>query len=370
MAETTISKFNQILEYLSELESLADVAPRVGFDLCALLGKQYQFSRFIARGGEAVIVLAEDTNCSRSVILKIARPHLNKKPVRAIFNYGISRFKKQETANEFAERFRRGFVFQQVCHQVVTDETFALGYVPAVFRIEDAPGLFCEMEYIPGEMLLDWAINQDKIEILRMFLRIVTFVELTLHNHGFVHSDLKHDNWLVLGDGRPVLLDFNIAKNLAQASALTTHRTQLGSRLYSSPKQLRSSHLRDYRDDIWTLGLTLHVIWRGHEPHTSAFIGDLIDVRKMFPQEILPVNVAQIFLKCTAEDDGYTDISDLRSDIEYILAHEYATAVKVKSAPSVDLHELFAKLDKLSDDNAFKAFVRAVWEAEELRKNL
>lgn len=367
--------YRQIIEYLSKIDHLDEAHIRVGQDLCSLLGKQYNFGRFVARGGEAIILLAEDTKCGRAVILKVAKPQFNIKPKGAVYNFsqGLTAFRQKETDNEFADRFRRGFLLQQVCHQIVSEETHALGYIPAVFRIEESPGLYCEMEYVPGEMLLAWAKDQEKLEILKTFLRLINFVDATLHAHGFIHSDLKHDNWMILADGRPVLLDFNIAKNLAQQDALTSAETwKLGSILYSSPKQLKSPRSRNVKDDIWTLGLTLWVIWRGHEPHKPALSGDFIDVKKTFPSEYLPRSIARIFDNCIAgEGQGFSSISELRAEIEAVLQQEYAFVSQDMPAPEeVGIEELCKKLDEFSNDEHFKSFVRAVWEVEELKKKL
>src|SRR5256885_1002360 len=80
---------------------------------------------------------------------------------------------------------------------------------------------------------------------------------------GIVHRDLKPGNLFLTTSlsGRPLvkILDFGISKTIdplkvADELSLTKTEMLLGSPLYMSPEQMRSSKHIDARTDIWGLG--------------------------------------------------------------------------------------------------------------------
>jgi serine/threonine-protein kinase len=105
------------------------------------------------------------------------------------------------------------------------------------------------------------------------------------HAQGIVHRDLKPSNLFLAKrhDGAVVVkvLDFGISKanntaGLGMApGALTSTRAMLGSPLYMSPEQLRSSKSVDARADIWAIGIILYELITGAPPFTGESLGEL-----------------------------------------------------------------------------------------------
>jgi len=78
-----------------------------------------------------------------------------------------------------------------------------------------------------------------------------------LHHHGFVHRDIKPDNYLLLNqsDNSPLkLADFGFACQLARAEKLTR---AVGTPCYAAPEVLNALPY-DQKADVWSLGVTSH----------------------------------------------------------------------------------------------------------------
>jgi serine/threonine protein kinase/predicted Zn-dependent protease len=94
------------------------------------------------------------------------------------------------------------------------------------------------------------------------------------HERGIVHQDLKPANILITDEGLPMILDFNLARDLR--SAVGAVRAQVGGTIpYMSPEQ--SAHFRDKsstaeidgRSDLYSLGLILAQLLTGNLPFAA-----------------------------------------------------------------------------------------------------
>ncbi len=105
------------------------------------------------------------------------------------------------------------------------------------------------------------------------------------HAQGIVHRDLKPSNLFLAKrqDGTAVVkvLDFGISKANssnplgAAPGALTSTKAMLGSPLYMSPEQLRSSKSVDARADIWAMGVIMFELITGKLPFMGDNLGEL-----------------------------------------------------------------------------------------------
>ncbi|MBK6513872.1 MAG: serine/threonine protein kinase [Polyangiaceae bacterium] len=101
-----------------------------------------------------------------------------------------------------------------------------------------------------------------------------------VHAHGIVHRDLKPSNLFVTTrpDGTPLLkvLDFGIAKGVRTEDEAALVQTQtfvaMGTPLYMSPEQIRSSSSVDARADVWSLGTIFYELVGGR----PAFGGNTV----------------------------------------------------------------------------------------------
>jgi eukaryotic-like serine/threonine-protein kinase len=100
-----------------------------------------------------------------------------------------------------------------------------------------------------------------------------------LHQMGWVHCDVKPDNFLVAEDGTLKMIDFALAKRLRRGLgkwlALRSKLVQ-GTKSYISPEQIRGSAL-DSRADLYSFACTIHEALAGKPPFTGTSSNDLLN---------------------------------------------------------------------------------------------
>jgi serine/threonine protein kinase len=98
-----------------------------------------------------------------------------------------------------------------------------------------------------------------------------------LHHQGWVHRDVKPDNFLVDDDGATKLIDFNLAiRRQGLLKRLLPGRNKVqGTMSYMSPEQIRGLPV-DARADVYSFGCMLHEMIAGKPPYTGVSVHDLL----------------------------------------------------------------------------------------------
>ena len=142
------------------------------------------------------------------------------------------------------------------------------------------------------------------------------------HALGIVHRDLKPENLFVTerrdGSALVKVLDFGISKvtptievveSSAPRRAITHESTVMGSPMYMSPEQVRSSKDVDGRSDIWALGAILFELVAGSSPFYAESVPDIFVkiLEKPAPRldEALrdpPAGLAETIARCLEKD--------------------------------------------------------------------
>ncbi len=107
-----------------------------------------------------------------------------------------------------------------------------------------------------------------------------------IHAHGLVHRDLKPSNIMVDEDRQVRLMDFGLAKFLADDAGMTLDGRMVGTFRYMSPEQILGEPL-DGRADLYSLGVVLYELLTGRAPFDAKTPGNLW--HKVLETEPLPL---------------------------------------------------------------------------------
>lgn len=133
------------------------------------------------------------------------------------------------------------------------------------------------MDYVQGESITDWSVhnNLSARQRLGLFEQVCRAVQYA-HSRLIVHRDLKPDNILVTKEGKIKLLDFGIAKLLAESDDEQTQLTLAGIQAmtpkYAAPEQIRGEPVT-VQTDIYALGVILYQLLAGHHPFENQNTG-------------------------------------------------------------------------------------------------
>ncbi|WNG35342.1 serine/threonine protein kinase [Archangium violaceum] len=111
-----------------------------------------------------------------------------------------------------------------------------------------------------------------------------------IHAHGLVHRDLKPSNIMVDEDRQVRLMDFGLAKFLADDAGMTLDGRMVGTFRYMSPEQILGEPL-DGRSDLYSLGVILYELMTGRPPFDAKSPVDLWHkVLETEPPPVLAIN--------------------------------------------------------------------------------
>jgi serine/threonine-protein kinase len=297
-----------------------------------LLGNRYELGGILGRGGMADVRIGRDQRLGRTVAIKQLRPDL-------------------ASDESFQARFRREAQSAAALNHPSIVAVYDTG------EAADAHGLhipYIVMEYVDGQTLRDLLRDGRKILPERALSIVADVLDALDYSHraGIIHRDIKPANVMLTPEGQVKVMDFGIARAIADASVTQTAAV-IGTAQYLSPEQARGETV-DARSDIYSTGCLLYELLAGRPP----FIGDSpvsvayqhVREEARPPSQFNPDvsgNVDHIVAKALAKrtDERYQSAADMRNDIERVLAGH---AVAPPSAPSPGSATTVAAVDALS----------------------
>ena len=299
------------------------------------VGGRYELGELLGRGGMAEVRSAMDTRLGRPVAVKQLRADLATDPT-------------------FQARFRREAQSAASLNHPTIVAVYDTGEEPD--PVTGVPIPYIVMELIDGPTLRDILRDGRKILPERALELTQGVLDALSYSHkaGIIHRDIKPANVMLTPTGGVKVMDFGIARAVADTSATMTQTAAvIGTAQYLSPEQARGETV-DARSDIYSAGCLLYELLVGRPP----FIGESpvsvayqhVRETPVPPSDLDPVitpDIDAITLKALAKDpaDRYQTAREMKADIGRVLAGQSATAVvpQVEAAAATVPHRAAAQ---------------------------
>ncbi len=258
-----------------------------------VLAGKYRVEKVLGQGAMGVVVAAQHVHLQQRVAIKFLTGRATKELV--------GRFQREAQA---ASRLRNEHIAR------VID-----------FGELDSGLPYLVMEYLSGRDLQQVLKAEGPLPIHEAIGYILQVCEAMAEAHaaGIIHRDLKPSNLFLTtaSDGSRMVkvLDFGIAKATGDPGesdggmSLTKTEAVLGSPLYMSLEQVRSSRDVDARADIYAIGAILYQLLTGRVPYEAQTFPELI--LKLGTEEPpppsavradIPAPLEQTILRCLERD--------------------------------------------------------------------
>lgn len=278
-------------------------------DAPRILAGRYEVGELIGRGGMAEVHIGHDARLGRTVAIKILRSDLARDPSFQ------ARFRREAQAAASLNHPAIVAVYD-TGEETYTEHTGAVAHVP-----------FIVMEYVEGHTVRDIVRDGHAVpidEAVEIVSGVLSALEYS-HQAGIVHRDIKPANVMLTPTGAVKVMDFGIARAMADSAAtMTQTQAVIGTAQYLSPEQARGETV-DTRSDLYSTGCLLFELLTGRPP----FMGDSpVAVAYQHVREAppLPSSLAgdvpealdRITLRALAKerDARYSNAAEFRSDLE------------------------------------------------------
>jgi len=283
-----------------------------------LVGGRYELGELVGYGGMAEVHRGRDSRLNREVAIKVLRADLARDP-------------------SFLNRFRReahsaaGLNHPSIVAVYDTGEDITPDGTPQPFIV---------MEYVSGRTLRDIVKSEGRLPVRRA-MEIVAEVCSALdfsHRNGIIHRDVKPANVMITPQGAIKVMDFGIARAVADNAATVTQTANvIGTAQYLSPEQARGESV-DARSDVYSTGCLLYELVTGVPP----FQGDspvAVAYQHVRENPVLPSArvpdiprvIDSIVMKALAKNplNRYQSAGDMRQDLLRAIANQPVNAEMV-----------------------------------------
>jgi serine/threonine protein kinase len=180
---------------------------------------------------------------------------------------------------------------------------------------------FLTMRFVDGRSL-DGA-TLDERQLVDVMISVCRAVH-SAHEAGVIHRDLKPANVMLTAEGRPIVLDFGLAKTVEGSIDVSVSGMVVGTPSYMPPEQAMGHKEIDRRSDVYSLGATLYTMAAGRPPFQAdapmevlmKVIRDEPDAPRRHNPAVSPL-LETIILKALEKDPDrrYATAADLADDL-------------------------------------------------------
>lgn len=281
---------------------------RKRFETGEVLSRRYEIKGFLGEGGMGQVYHVLDLQKEQGLALKM------------LFNDNA----EDEEAEKAVRRFGKEIEALLVLNH------------PNIIKIHDygqhLKYSFYTMDYLPHGCLADILQKERTLPPLKALQLLIPLASALQHAHSnnLLHRDLKPANIMFKKGGAPVLTDFGLALQIANAQTRLTKKGHIiGTAQYMSPEQILTPNELDGRADLYALGIMFYEMLTGRTPFVSKNYIEILRQALTQPipdprtfQSNLPEPVAQFCLKALArnKEDRFATAAEMVAAAAQLLA--------------------------------------------------
>jgi tRNA A-37 threonylcarbamoyl transferase component Bud32 len=259
----------------------------------------YRIEQLIGEGGMGTVYRGVEVNLDRPVAIKVLNTDLARQP-------------------EIVERFRAEARAQaNLNHPNIATLYAFLTYENTALIV---------MELVDGENFQAMVERRGPIptnDTVPLFKQALLGIGAA-HRVGIIHRDIKPSNLMLNKAGMVKVMDFGIAKAIAERG-MTRTGVQVGTVFYMSPEQVKGQRV-DIRSDIYALGVTLFEMLTSRVPFAAdsdfQVLSDHVNTPPPLPTRFYPYiekGYENIVLKALEKhpDDRFQSVEEFGAALEH-----------------------------------------------------
>ncbi|MFN8129649.1 MAG: Stk1 family PASTA domain-containing Ser/Thr kinase [Candidatus Nanopelagicales bacterium] len=272
------------------------------------LGDRYELGDTLGRGGMAEVFSGQDLRLNRRVAVKVLRPDLARDPA-------------------FQTRFRREAQSAASLNDPNIVAVYDTGEDVLDGGGEHVMVPYIVMEYVDGHTLRELMSSGRRLlpeRALEIMDGVLSALDYS-HAHGIIHRDIKPGNVMLTRNGDVKVMDFGIARAVADAQAtMTQANAVMGTAQYLSPEQARGEVV-DARSDLYSAGCLLYELLTGRPPFQGESAVSVayqhVSESAVPPSQVdpaVPPELDGLVLKSLAKNPGdrYQTANEFKADVD------------------------------------------------------
>ncbi len=273
---------------------------------------RYRLVERLGQGAMGVVFRAHDTELGRDVALKLLPPEI-----------------VAESADR-ADLLREARTASKLNHPnlcTIYDAGQDSGQVYIAMELVDGKSL---ASIIPSGGLANETVVRYAAPVARALAHA--------HSQGVLHRDVKTSNIVVGAEGRPILVDFGLARPLVREAAADTRADTTTGVIAGTPHYLAPELLQGGRSsvasDLWAFGVVLYELCSGTKPFAGPHVAGVITSILAATPVPLPAHTSPglrtLVARCLAKDSSqrYASADEVAAALEALLADSSGTSIQ------------------------------------------